>query len=725
MTKCKFKNCYGTVIDGFCDECGRPQSDEDKVIKLSDAIQNAAQGINSSKPSVPAYTRKINRSIDKNNPLGLGLVDISTPEPVRPLSLLMKMPYLQENKMFCPWCKHKVAEASGTCNTCGKSYDCMPSLKTGDVIFNRYEIKGPVALGGMDWIYLAFDKILERWVIIKGLINKYDDSSVEIARNERIVLGATSHPNIVEIYDFINYNNEGFIVMEFCCGKSIGTMLKENTTIPVKEAICYMIRILPAFSYLHSKGFVYCDFKPDNCMVADDVKLVDLGSVRKVDDKNAAIYGTRGFMAPEADQHPIEVSDLYSVGRTLAVMIMKFDYQEKYEYSLPEPKEQPILSENESLYKFLLKATNNNPNLRYQTADEMISQLKGILREIVSLESYPRYSKSDFFTYDKLIDADETEGIEKFNAKYIPSVKIDPNDSSAKLITDIYNSIPENNPLLRVRTIMSSRKSYYDPELAFKNMSFELLFRACELNVEIGKLDLAESQIKVLTRIDKYNWKINWLLGLLHIKRNEFKSAIVEFEKVYNEIPGELAPKLVLAYCHETEQNYPLAKFYYEHVAKVDPNYTTACFGAARCAIRENTPKHAIELLGMVPNSHSMSTLANISIIKVLMLDKSNINLDSIKTAQKCFDNILVENGLVHLVKAQFLSQILELFKSNKIKETYGFVIAGYELTVDNIRKGAENEYLKASEYETDKEEKRALISLAKKHNPHFWSGHF
>lgn len=377
------------------------------------------------------------------------------------------------------------------------------------------------------------------------------------------------------------------------------------------------------------------------------------------------------------------------------------------------------------MYKFLLKATNNDPNLRYQTADEMISQLKGILREIVSLESYPRYSKSDFFTYDKLIDADETEGIEKFNAKYIPSVKIDLNDSSAKLITDIYSNIPENDPHLRLKSIMSSQKADSVSELHLEKMTFELLFRICELNIEIGNLDLAESQIKVLSHIDKYNWKVNWVLGLFYIKNNDFKSAIVEFEKVDNEIPGELAPKLVLGYCYETERYFHLAKSYYEHVAKVDPNYTTACFGAARCAIREGLQKLAIELLELVPNSHSMSTLANISIIKVLMLDKSNIDLDSIKTAQKCFDNILVENGLVHLVKAQFLSEVLELFRNNKIKENPGFVIAGYRLTLDNIRKCAEYEYMKASEYETDKEEKRVLISLAKKCNNHFLGGLF
>ncbi len=62
-----------------------------------------------------------------------------------------------------------------------------------------------------------------------------------------------------------------------------------------------MHRILSAFAYLHSLGLVYCDFKPDNIMVeGGDVKLIDLGGVRRIDDPDGDIYGTVGYSAPEA-----------------------------------------------------------------------------------------------------------------------------------------------------------------------------------------------------------------------------------------------------------------------------------------------------------------------------------------------------------------------------------------------------------------------------------------
>ena len=55
--------------------------------------------------------------------------------------------------------------------------------------------------------------------------------------------------------------------------------------LPVDQALAYILEVLPAFSYLHDLGLVYCDFKPDNLIqIGDAVKLIDLGGVRRIDD---------------------------------------------------------------------------------------------------------------------------------------------------------------------------------------------------------------------------------------------------------------------------------------------------------------------------------------------------------------------------------------------------------------------------------------------------------
>ena len=83
---------------------------------------------------------------------------------------------------------------------------------------------------------------------------------------------------------------------------------------------------------------LYCDFKPDNVIQAGDrLKLIDLGGVRRVDDDESAIYGTVGFQAPEvADVGPSVASDIFTIGRTLAVLAMEFrGYQSTYVATLP------------------------------------------------------------------------------------------------------------------------------------------------------------------------------------------------------------------------------------------------------------------------------------------------------------------------------------------------------------------------------------------------------
>ena len=90
---------------------------------------------------------------------------------------------------------------------------------------------------------------------------------------------------------------------------------------PVEQAIAYMLEILPALAYLHSTGLAYNDLKPDNIMVTEDeVKLIDLGAVAGIEDYGSYLYGTPGYQAPEiVETGPTVASDIYTVGRTLAV----------------------------------------------------------------------------------------------------------------------------------------------------------------------------------------------------------------------------------------------------------------------------------------------------------------------------------------------------------------------------------------------------------------------
>src|SRR5208337_3206977 len=146
----------------------------------------------------------------------------------------------------------------------------VPSLKPNDVVADQYEVKGCLAYGGLGWVYLAKDTMLNRWVVLKGLLNTTDESSAAAAVAERQFLAAVKHPKIVGIYNFVNQGAEGYIVMEYVGGKTLKQIRKESGPLKAPEAIAYILGILPAFGYLARMGLVYCDFKPDNFMHEED-----------------------------------------------------------------------------------------------------------------------------------------------------------------------------------------------------------------------------------------------------------------------------------------------------------------------------------------------------------------------------------------------------------------------------------------------------------------------
>jgi len=247
----------------------------------------------------------------------------------------------------------------------------------------------------MGWIYLAQDKnVSDRWVVLKGLLNMGDEDALASTIAEQQFLAQVEHPLIVEIYNFVTHQGAGYIVMEFVGGRSLKELLKERMAknhgtydpLPVDWAIAYILEVLPAFSYLHDRHLLYCDFKPDNVIqVQDSIKLIDLGGVRRMDDNDSPIFGTVGYQAPEvATIGPSVASDLFTIGRTLLVLTSEFrGYQSTYEFTLPPVDQMPLFAEYDSLYRLLLKCCARDPSDRFISADELRLQLLGVLREVV------------------------------------------------------------------------------------------------------------------------------------------------------------------------------------------------------------------------------------------------------------------------------------------------------------------------------------------------------
>ncbi|MGC9436626.1 tetratricopeptide repeat protein [Streptomyces sp. WG5] len=346
--------------------------------------------------------------------LGAGLVEVPVVPRPDPRAMVLDNPEVPERKRFCSRsdCGAPVGRSRGErpgrtegfCTKCGHPYSFVPKLKTGDVVHGQYEVVGCLAHGGLGWIYLAVDRaVSDRWVVLKGLLDTGDQDAMAAAISERRFLAEIEHANIVRIYNFVEHLDQrtgsldGYIVMEYVGGKSLKEIANAQRSpegrrdpLPVEQACAYGIEALEALGHLHSRNLLYCDFKVDNAIQTEDqLKLIDMGAVRRMDDDESAIYGTVGYQSPEvADVGPSVASDLYTVGRTLAVLTFDFQgYTTVYADSLPDPDTIDVFRRYESYYRLLVRATDPDPARRFASAQEMAEQLTGVLREVVSLQT--------------------------------------------------------------------------------------------------------------------------------------------------------------------------------------------------------------------------------------------------------------------------------------------------------------------------------------------------
>jgi serine/threonine-protein kinase PknG len=719
IEKCQRPACSGIIVDGVCEDCGRPplgksllgdmnQSSTGQVESVSKYAGTTGSARTSSKRTSSRSSRTTGTS-SKRNKLGGGLVSLPEQPSQDPLKLVMEKAEVPERRRFCPNCQEKVSRTKGFCPKCGNEYNFEPSLKAGDIVNGKFEVKGPIAFGGLGWIYLAYDIILSRWVVLKGLLNAKDEASAAAAVAERQFLAAVKHPKIVGIYDFIQRGSEGYIVMEYVGGRTVQSLRKEKGVLPVEEAISYILGILPAFSYMHQHGMVYCDFKPENMMLeGDDVKLVDMGGVRKIDNPDGDIFGTRGYMAPEASDNPIEVSDLYTIGRALAVLIMDFNFQTTYEHALPLPSEQQVLRDNEALYRFLLRATHNDIDARFQSADEMYNQLYGVLREIVALKSTPIQMESSVFTVDNLLDGEDIENPDGIQVNLLPNLKMNASDPAANDLLNL-SSITDSEKRVSALTQLCDK---------YKGSSVETRLRLADAYISAERFKDADKLLSTLALEDEFDWRVKWYRGKMLLAQGNGALAKNQFDQVYFEMPGETAPKLAIGYCADQCGDIEEAINFYTRVAKIDPSNTTACFGLSRCLMKKKDIKGASDALNLIPPSHSIHGESRITLAKVLMSDENSLTEEVLQQLTKAISSITAEGGIVHQLTAKALNSAVKMIAAKRLQENKAAKLLGHTISEHNLRLGAEAEYRKAAHYAETTEEKIKLVNLANSVRP-------
>ncbi len=757
---CSESGCGGTILgDGYCNTCGlvasAPVAAAAAGASLSPSSTSLpgtpATAITIAAPSAPQLSSKVStavassearrnaatrRSSTEGMGLGLGLVTVPPTPEGDPSLALMSAEKIQavidevpEDERFCRNCDNPVGRgrdsqpgrSTGFCGTCRTPFDFLsnaPALKPGDLVSNQYEILGPMAHGGMGWIYLGKDKaVSDRWVVLKGLLNEDDPDAIASAVAERQFLARIEHGNIVNIYNFVTWGGAGYIVMEFVGGASLNSKLKTlrketgnlHARMPLTDAIAYMIGVLPAIGYLHDQGLVYNDLKPANIMAtATGVKLIDVGGVMQQDDDAAAIFGTQGFQAPEvAAAGPSVPSDLYTVGRTLAVLALPFSFhQGPYLHAIPPATEQPILAHYESFHRFLLKSTAPHPDDRFQTAEQMRSQLVGVLREIVATTTgSPRPTPSSLFGGDQLTEllVDDNRAADDPDWRSLPRPRVHATDPAASFLMGLADDDPEQAHM-QLSQAVNEQQVPWTHETAFVSA-----MTAVEANRDPGPV------LQSLASVDPWDWRIRWIEGLQAIVQNRPDQGAEKFSQVWTQVPGEVAPKLAVALASEMAGEYQRAGSLYQSVMGTDPTYVTAAFGLARCRAADKDRPGAVAAYQSVPASSAGFFDARIAAARAYVqpFDDSDPSQDDVIAAVRVLEDVQLDTIERAEITVQILDQALAGMLAGTIPSDESIKLFDEPMTNSGIRRQLERTYRELGRLATNRDERIRLIDKA------------
>ncbi|MFG3123263.1 tetratricopeptide repeat protein [Streptomyces sp. NPDC048201] len=709
--------------------------------------------------------------------LGAGLVVVPQVPRPDPRAMVLDDPEVPERKRYCSRsdCGAPVGRARGDragrtegfCTKCGHPYSFVPKLRGGDIVHGQYEVAGCLAHGGLGWIYLAVDRaVSDRWVVLKGLLDTGDQDAMAAAISERRFLAEIEHAGIVRIYNFVEHLDQrtgsldGYIVMEYVGGKSLKEIANSRRTpdgrrdpLPVEQACAYGIEALEALGHLHSRNLLYCDFKVDNAIQTEDqLKLIDMGAVRRMDDEESAIYGTVGYQAPEvADVGPSAASDLYTVGRTLAVLTFDFQgYTTVYADSLPDPDTIEVFHRYESFYRFLVRATDPDPARRFASAQEMADQLTGVLREVVSLSTgQPRPALSTLFgpevrvTDTELFPALDGD-VSRLGARALPGpgrppvsppALVRPVDTPAAALALPVPLVDSNDPDAGFLAGLSASApgELISALEAAPGQGVETRLRRVRARLEHGDREAALATLARLDRERPDDWRVVWCRGVASLVTGDFENAALAFDAIYDAFPGEAAPKLALGLCAEVLGQLDNAAEYYRLVWATDPSFVSAAFGLARVRLASGDRAGAVRTLESVPESSIHYTAARVAAVRARLRQRTAAAgdvpfLDDLTAAAgqvEALDAYGLDPARRERLSAEVLGCALDWILSRGQDTarpvTGGQVLLGSGLDERGLRFGLERAYRTLARLAPGGEERIELVERANRYRPRTW----
>jgi serine/threonine protein kinase len=264
---------------------------------------------------------------------------------------------------------------------------------------SHYKILAKIGEGGMGVVYKAGDTRLDRIVALKFLPAHLTANDTDKARfiQEAKAAAAINHPNVCTIYDIEEHDSQQFIVMEYVEGQTLRDKIKDER-LKINDAIDYATQIADALKAAHAKDIIHRDIKSENIMVTStgQVKVMDFGlaklrgSVKLT--KTSTTAGTLSYSSPEQIQgkEADARSDIFSFGIVLYEMLtrqlpFKGEYESALIYSILDEEPEPVQNKRPDISSELQQVVNRtmqkDPDKRYQTITDVLTELKSIQRQ--------------------------------------------------------------------------------------------------------------------------------------------------------------------------------------------------------------------------------------------------------------------------------------------------------------------------------------------------------
>ena len=735
MTNCPKAGCGAVIgVDDYCTRCGTaakpPTKPRPATIRPATSQPTTHQ---------PTTARPVTSQLVTGGARRSSLVRLPEMPVDDHLAPVLDDPQVPEHKRFCPnpECRHEVGRArhgrpgrvEGFCPQCGARFTFRPPLLPGALVGDgQFKVEGAIAHGGLGWVYRAWDCLVPRWVVLKGLIDPDDPDKHQAAVAEVAALADASHSNIVTVHTVVRHphpltgRDVDYIVMEYLRGKSLKQLRQERPDsdpyLPVDEVCGFALEVLAALDHLHDKrGLLFCDLSADNVIHSTSgVKLIDLGAVRRIDDSDSPVWGKLGYQDPKIATHgPSVATDLYTVARMMAVLSFPFPGFSA-DKPIPGPDEVELLAQYSSFSGLLRRATNPNPQRRFASAADMAEQLEGVLREVrAQQEGRPFPTASHRFGPElRVVGADPTtfpagEPDIAAAALALPDPQVDPADPHAGLLAAISADSRETERVLT----------------ALRDPSLETRLRVVRARIELGRSE-AGSDLDALAQQKPGDWRVDWLRGLRSLVGGDVEPARRGFTAVLDALPGEAAPKLALALCAARDGAAETAARGYATVWQTDRSYVSAAFGLAQARFALGDLAGTAAALEAVPASSRYAATARLCAILARARGRpaGQPPVADFFTAAEQLNDLDLDEQRRALAIAEVLETVLS-WESAGRSWPHGTPIPdallGHQLNEHGVRNGLETTYRKLARLAPTRTERITLVDQANDRRNRSW----